>query len=145
MRRHGIGESRVYPRAGRGTVIVPPPDCEREGLSPRRRGNHHGEIVPCPRWGSIPAQAGEPPGRLMRLLSLRVYPRAGGGTHKHRFSRQWQAGLSPRRRGNLDGRKVSEPDLGSIPAQAGEPSWPRPTEDKDVVYPRAGGGTGMKH
>ena len=50
-------------------------------------------------------------------------------------------GLSPRVRGNLSREKSSEPDVGSIPARAGEPTVPRYSPNPAGVYPRACGGT----
>ena len=52
--------SRVYPRAGGGTVVATFDQASRQGLSPRRRGNHPCHSIALARLGSIPAQAGEP-------------------------------------------------------------------------------------
>ena len=132
---------RVYPRAGGGTSHVSVSPALRTGLSPRRRGNHlyrasfgHGQ-------GSIPAQAGEPCGNSTRYTDQRVYPRAGGGTARVRGGFGAVNGLSPRRRGNLDGLLAHQPVLGSIPAQAGEPRSRSSATSRTRVYPRAGGGT----
>ena len=76
-----------------------------------------------------------------RCRLLRVYPRAGGGTGTEEFNRVAVQGLSPRRRGNLYLGFLDQPDLGSIPAQAGEPVTGLPHVDFMRVYPRAGGGT----
>ena len=51
------------------------------------------------------------------------------------------AGLSPRRRGNHRHVGVVEDDVGSIPAQAGEPRRSASGFSLGRVYPRAGGGT----
>ena len=53
--------SRVYPRAGGGTVESVRDLRDHQGLSPRRRGNRRLAESDTVRLGSIPAQAGEPP------------------------------------------------------------------------------------
>ena len=132
---------RVYPRAGGGTAeshhavrLVP-------GLSPRRRGNRAREPDNRQWQGSIPAQAGEPRRCSGRASPWRVYPRAGGGTELPFRIMVLGAGLSPRRRGNRGGQEGILAIVGSIPAQAGEPSRMSRRRFKTRVYPRAGGGT----
>ena len=71
----------------------------------------------------------------------RVYPRAGGGTGQCRLPRGSHRGLSPRRRGNHGKCSLMAEYLGSIPAQAGEPSPNGSGGTTSRVYPRAGGGT----
>ena len=92
--------SRVYPRAGGGTRAAARPGLDQDGLSPRRRGNPHPELVVASGIGSIPAQAGEPAGSGLPRCPRRVYPRAGGGTTTKDDAAKLTAGLSPRRRGN---------------------------------------------
>ena len=70
----------------------------------------------------MPAQAGEPCARRARWGRRRVYPRAGGGTFDRMIEYVRAAGLSPRRRGNHVYRVGDEDPVGSIPAQAREPS-----------------------
>ena len=74
------GQSRVYPRVCGGTLAAlrrQPDDC---GLSPRVRGNQKWTDLGAPRWGSIPACAGEPaPGPVLDPF-CGVYPRVCGGT-----------------------------------------------------------------
>ena len=158
---------RVYPRAGGGTRKMTGPTSLRTGLSPRRRGNPRCRGRPPARHGSIPAQAGEPIWKSGSGGRSGVYPRAGGGTNRGMVVGESEGGLSPRRRGNLDVRRLRLPGLGSIPAQAGEPvalalleraarvgdhlgSIPaqagepllrEPRRGERGVYPRAGGGT----
>ena len=153
--------SRVYPRAGGGTVIdaatSPAPQglsprrrgtrkaqtrlTLNSGLSPRRRGNPVGERHPLVVLGSIPAQAGEPCRCGVRKPCSRVYPRAGGGTDTERRNADGRGGLSPRRRGNQRNWERTFQITGSIPAQAGEPASVLATRSRKRVYPRAGGGT----
>ena len=131
----------VYPRAGGGTQLTWTTHTRGSGLSPRRRGNRDVDPCPCGDQGSIPAQAGEPAALFGGTHEYGVYPRAGGGTEtigRDVFGKQ---GLSPRRRGNpfpISSRRFA---MGSIPAQAGEPSVNMPRCLPIRVYPRAGGGT----
>ena len=111
----------VYPRASGGTGDAGLTREQREGLSPRERGNHTLDRRTDARLGSIPARAGEPqPSRSKQWLAA-VYPRASGGT---RMSPGWSSrstGLSPRERGNLDGATGPHHRARSIPARAGNP------------------------
>ena len=90
----------VYPRVGGGTGAVANARATLYGLSPRGRGNP----VHSPRMHrlrrSIPAWAGEPPVRLSPVLSVKVYPRVGGGTTLLSHAVSSLKGLSPRGRGN---------------------------------------------
>ena len=87
------------------------------------RGNHAIDHATGSGWRSIPAHAGEP-GRSVRARpTMRVYPRACGGT--------W--GL----------RSTQRSFGGSIPAHAGEPRYPRTGRGTRRVYPRACGGTAI--
>ena len=113
---------RVYPRAGGGTSQVIRTARGNPGLSPRRRGNPAPRRSrPAPEW---------------------VYPRAGGGTDCSIRARTAAWGLSPRRRGNQFPECSAVNGLGSIPAQAGEPSRSSRRACPAAVYPRAGGEPG---
>ena len=91
---------RVYPRVCGGTR-PPSHGCSGgSGLSPRVRGNQPGNDVNAVREGSIPACAGEPSLSPRLRYGCRVYPRVCGGTSGHNDDGGWQAGLSPRVRGN---------------------------------------------
>ena len=132
---------RVYPRACGGTCEALSRGTVMSGLSPRMRGNRHRDTRHSDRSGSIPAHAGEPNPARGFPPSLRVYPRACGGT---RQSQPWTfspKGLSPRMRGNHTGQDLSDLEDGSIPAHAGEPPLKRPKCWLARVYPRACGGT----
>ena len=132
--------SRVYPRAGGGTFFAMTMPCRASGLSPRRRGNPNvSGPIRCG-FGSIPAQAGEPPRCPRSPPPAGVYPRAGGGTLGILSASIRHAGLSPRRRGNLVLAIQPHVRYGSIPAQAGEPRSANSPPPPDTVYPRAGGG-----
>ena len=131
----------VYPRACGGTARAELRHDGVEGLSPRVRGNRPKyRSDPMPR-GSIPARAGEPPSIASTTWALRVYPRACGGTIGVDANLAFLQGLSPRVRGNHRCRCKPRLPPGSIPARAGEP-LPRGTAcGREVVYPRACGGT----
>ena len=70
------------------------------GLSPRVRGSlsdtdNMGTLV-----GSIPACAGQPPGRVHPPERTRVYPRVCGAARADDYEVQLVSGLSPRVRGS---------------------------------------------
>ena len=132
----------VYPRVGGGTDPARRRTGRSGGLSPRGRGNplQLVDVVGVPR--SIPAWAGEPPGRRCTPGTRWVYPRVGGGTNRRFAARTIIVGLSPRGRGNLGLPGFRRLQDGSIPAWAGEPDPHTPTSTWPPVYPRVGGGTG---
>ena len=111
----------VYPRVCGGTGRSVAGLLLVEGLSPRVRGNQCADRRSRPRTGSIPACAGEPRRRLLRLGSAGVYPRVCGGTALRPWRRLLPSGLSPRVRGNRLVVRISVDRIGSIPACAGEP------------------------
>ena len=71
---------RVYPRVCGGTLWLSLRHYTPAGLSPRVRGNLYSLIAECRPPGSIPACAGEPPGRHRCYRGRGVYPRVCGGT-----------------------------------------------------------------
>ena len=120
-KRNDHRPGQVYPRVCGGTedgIIMP---SMLAGLSPRVRGNPYTRGAARCWRRSIPACAGEPvaPGRHPALPG--VYPRVCGGTYLGRGIYTLCGGLSPRVRGNRDGRSYHQPGEGSIPACAGEP------------------------
>ena len=129
----------VYPRTGGGTSFMPGRLKPSQGLSPHRRGNrrhrrHDRRVV-----GSIPAQAGEPRASSRSRPRPWVYPRTGGGTFRAGSSASAYGGLSPHRRGNHRQHPRGIEQVGSIPAQAGEPAAPDARRSRREVYPRTGG------
>ena len=132
---------RVYPRACGGTEGEKVCFTEGLGLSPRVRGNLILLSYRCPRRGSIPARAGEPPAFECLNIMGGVYPRACGGTIAGAFRLPAAVGLSPRVRGNLLNLARPFGLDGSIPARAGEPSPTAARLTALTVYPRACGGT----
>ena len=105
------------------------------------RGNHS-KVPPLPSGsGSIPARAGEPYFQRPRRTSIRVYPRACGGTYAYGLPDSNLVGLSPRVRGNHRGYSRRSGYRRSIPARAGEPVLRSGRNLILMVYPRACGGT----
>ena len=136
-----LAASRVYPRVCGGTHWSPFAHPQIHGLSPRVRGNLVQNAGNLRRAWSIPACAGEPFVRLVGRGRWRVYPRVCGGTNRGSNGRWRWAGLSPRVRGNQQGRAQVDADQGSIPACAGEPRQSCPPAGSTRVYPRVCGGT----
>ena len=133
----------VYPRVCGGTVGRCHSHNTPPGLSPRVRGNHPGGNCGDAQPGSIPACAGEPqlPPPIARRIA--VYPRVCGGTPLIGSPGAQPSGLSPRVRGNLLAFGHRQPDVGSIPACAGEPGAVPVPADRQRVYPRVCGGTAL--
>ena len=140
---------QVYPRACGGTRLAIWRNRWNTGLSPRVRGNPPTYWTrPRCRPGSIPARAGEPTHRTAGL-SVKVYPRACGGTtpietgpSNPRACGGTACGtniyLSPRVRGNhagLSPRVRGNRFLPYDPARARGLGY--------RVYPRACGGTSL--
>jgi len=111
------------------------------GLSPRTRGNRETDSGAGLLPGSIPAHAGEPARCPYRIRSMRVYPRARGGTVVEERDDLRRRGLSPRTRGNPKLPSPRESNPWSIPAHAGEPTCWKHWKEQSGVYPRARGGT----
>ena len=112
--------SEVYPRVGGGN---PTPEASMRcggGLSPRGRGKLDRSLTAGAGSGSIPAWAGETGSTTTASIRFRVYPRVGGGNCTRAFRPAAWAGLSPRGRGKRRGRPITEINVGSIPAWAGE-------------------------
>ncbi len=132
---------RVYPRVCGGTRLYRGRLVEREGLSPRVRGNPPLSPLSPLGPGSIPACAGEPLWKREHPRSWGVYPRVCGGTSAYPPSRSCTPGLSPRVRGNRYVHNTPRQSFRSIPACAGEPLALAPDPHVEPVYPRVCGGT----
>ena len=133
------GLEGVYPRACGGTVSIQDDMPSGTGLSPRVRGNPAPEVSSDIWRGSIPARAGEPRCWPRPPGPCPVYPRACGGTLDLFTDGLWDAGLSPRVRGNHTEQHWPQSRDGSIPARAGEPRCVQPAGLSTPVYPRACG------
>ena len=131
---------RAYPR-GRGGApsVIRAPVCVM-GLSPRTRGSHHQLTITTHEQGPIPADAGEPTGRVPRNLVTRAYPRGRGGAVTRRSSTVERQGLSPRTRGSPQAQRDAPAGYGPIPADAGEPHRSARRARGGRAYPRGRGG-----
>ena len=135
---------RVYPRVGGETDVRPLLQERWDGLSPRGRGNLATRLAWADGDRSIPAWAGKPRIGIVPRALIKVYPRVGGETERHRRGYRHIRGLSPRGRGNLCPTRSTCPNYGSIPAWAGEPALLPGYACLVEVYPRVGGGTLLK-
>ena len=135
------GSAGVYPRVCGGTGMTGTPCARAAGLSPRVRGNRCAAITWDRAAGSIPACAGEPKRRQIRVIGGQVYPRVCGGTLAPLRDTMAPEGLSPRVRGNLQEGQTAAAKAGSIPACAGEPLPREDHRNRSEVYPRVCGGT----
>ena len=131
----------VYPRVCGGTPGLARVAGQRPGLSPRVRGNPVDLVSVAHLARSIPACAGEPPGRRDWRRRTRVYPRVCGETYIDYCRVRMASGLSPRVRGNRASRSPAGQCQWSIPASAGEPVWPTWPWSSSRVYPRVCRGT----
>ncbi len=110
------------------------------GLSPPTRGSQDRWEGDSKKDGSIPAHAGEPLPVARNPHSGQVYPRPrGGAISADRMSKMY-AGLSPPTRGSRLHLARHCRLRRSIPAHAGEPRCPCPTDTPPKVYPRPRGG-----
>ena len=110
----------VYPRVGGGNVPALPSAATLIGLSPRGRGKRCNALLGRLARRSIPAWAGETRTPEEDEVTIKVYPRVGGGNHFAICSAGIGAGLSPRGRGKRKRLIAYQAQLG--------------------VYPRVGGG-----
>ncbi len=126
----------VYPRGCGGAKRGSATPMKWGGLSPRVRGSLHCAGQDQLGTGSIPAGAGEPSPGVFFSLGTRVYPRGCGGAYGVTNSTRSVLGLSPRVRGSRRHGRPFQAIAGSIPAGAGEPSWPLYRAQSKGVYPR---------
>ena len=138
--RNGWYADRVYPRGRGGAAGQREHGHEQAGLSPRARGSRRAADPRYHRMGSIPAGAGEPGVASIIGSIFWVYPRGRGGAPDFSPLGGLAWGLSPRARGSQAGEGALNGCGGSIPAGAGEPSFPVPALPRSRVYPRGRGG-----
>ena len=115
------------------------PDDERVGLSPRTRGSRGGRPHLSRPPGSIPANAGKPPGARAPAGRTRVYPRERGEAAWPARADVSRLGLSPRTRGSRRLGRRRQARHGSIPANAGKPLPAARRGSSSWVYPRERG------
>ena len=137
--------SRVYPRVCGGTGHIQADSTDKQGLSPRVRGNLRGWQRAAGADRSIPACAGEPSASDKSCDMVSVYPRVCGGTRHTAPHHAPAAGLSPRVRGNRRRGQGGRGGDGSIPACAGEPARRKICIPAAGVYPRVCGGTALQN
>ncbi len=90
----------AYPRRCGGTFSVVAGGAAGGGLSPQVRGNRSQRPAWLPRFGPIPAGAGEPSVSPIPSILDRAYPRRCGGTKTTETGKRKTGGLSPQVRGN---------------------------------------------
>jgi len=132
---------RAYPRARGATIWVCPCLTRQMGLSPRTRGNRSGKNRPAFLSGPIPAHAGQPYLQHRVFRQYRAYPRARGATFLPDGATADIQGLSPRTRGNPVEDAALCPEVGPIPAHAGQPPPSPVWRPSSGAYPRARGAT----
>ena len=111
------------------------------GLSPLPRGNLFQALQAVVNLGPIPAPAGQP-ARLSRASRCRgAYPRSRGATSTQRVFDAVRDGLSPLPRGNRLDDGFRQPDVGPIPAPAGQPRLTWRVIAPLRAYPRSRGAT----
>ena len=87
-----------------GTDVFENGGYDYEGLSPRVRGTLYILTAVPPKHGLSPRVRGNLPRGGVVMRANRVYPRVCGGTDGVRIFGKEYEGLSPRVRGNRDGR-----------------------------------------
>ena len=137
-----LGE--VYPRTGGGNRRRYNIANTTAGLSPHGRGKRAETPPGGSPPGSIPARAGETAGLEIKDHRSGVYPRTGGGNPVYHHHICCLAGLSPHGRGKPITPPLPRIWERSIPARAGETAIPRMMIPPAMVYPRTGGGNGIK-
>ena len=136
--------AKVYPRVGGGTARRRSAYAACAGLSPRGRGNQLNPVCQRLVFGSIPRGRGNRVDLDRARADAGSIPAWAGGTSLAYSAGVLTTGLSPRGRGNhsRSHRDVVIPR--SIPAWAGEPRANRAGVKEGWVYPRVGGGTGLR-
>jgi len=132
--------ARVDPRVCGGARGVECAAAVFSGRSPRVRGSRRPPRRRRPPAGSIPACAGEPPGRSPSATPPTVDPRVCGGAVDHGAGCTVGEGRSPRVRGSPASPANGQCPSGSIPACAGEPCRSARSRPGQGVDPRVCGG-----
>ena len=137
----GYGMYRgVHPRACGGNNRKRDVSPGDRGPSPRVRGKPVPETRVSPRYGSIPARAGETAASSEFTSLHEVHPRACGGNLRGVRFHQWLDGPSPRVRGKHVACLSTGLAPRSIPARAGETRTCEIIAKNSEVHPRACGG-----
>ena len=134
---------RVHPRGCGESDTVIPAGVTIEGPSPRVRGILSREIPDLPRFGSIPAGAGNPfPPSCTRRFRT-VHPRGCGESDRRPDFDQAVEGPSPRVRGIPETTPHRSGLSRSIPAGAGNPRRSGGRAGRGRVHPRGCGESGV--
>ena len=138
---HSPRSAWVYPRVCGGSGLNHQYTELEEGLSPRVRGKQGAATAYSSAARSIPACAGEAVTPGAGMPQWGVYPRVCGGSVQMTHPPAFPLGLSPRVRGKLKAQAVVIPEVGSIPACAGEARRAGVSATTQTVYPRVCGGS----
>ncbi len=130
----------VHPRERGGAAMPPGAGAAGAGPSPRARGSRERSLAQGPRFGSIPASAGEPQRLRHPGVGRGVHPRERGGARASECAICAALGPSPRARGSQLGHRRGIELDGSIPASAGEPGRSMCRRTLHWVHPRERGG-----
>ena len=133
------GEAWVHPRVCGESVSVDFVSEYGEGPSPRVRGILRAAQVTLTSARSIPACAGNPIAGSGSGSLPRVHPRVCGESPCTAPDPTVTRGPSPRVRGIRRTVHVPQDGRGSIPACAGNPSWPTHRRPRSWVHPRVCG------
>ena len=117
---HHLPHVKVDPRVGGGSPWMTCSAARVAGRSPRGRGKRVKMGFTLEDEGSIPAWAGEALVRCCAPVRRRVDPRVGGGSLERHRGSALCPGRSPRGRGKRWDGVSRNPNMGSIPAWAGE-------------------------
>ena len=138
--RRDITRPGDHPRVCGGAFAGAMIGAQYLGPSPRVRGSLFLRCDEPDRPGTIPACAGEPGPSSGGSCRAGDHPRVCGGADRALNASDPRAGPSPRVRGSLDVHNIRLGGLGTIPACAGEPSWPGSSSLSTRDHPRVCGG-----
>ena len=112
--------SRDHPRSRGGNFLPHVVVGLGEGPSPLARGKRTPLTFRIDRIGTIPARAGETARLGCHSTPCWDHPRSRGGNRPPSSRTRPSRGPSPLARGKLNGNRVGQADVGTIPARAGE-------------------------
>ena len=140
LQADGHALSEVDPRSRGGDPSRSKTGAPETGRSPLTRGRHQLGVCLFEHFGSIPAHAGETATAFVSAGFSQVDPRSRGGDSSRWRATNGRGGRSPLTRGRLCRSRPRGADHRSIPAHAGETSWPCAGRARRRVDPRSRGG-----